>query len=349
MNKRTVRIVKVGKFNMGDGRVTLQSMLNRPASDIEGCVEQARALEAAGCDIIRAAVPRPEDAKLIAALKNAVSAPIVADIHFDYRAAIEAVAAGADKIRINPGNIGNESWVRAVISACRAKNVAIRVGVNGGSLEKEVLARHGAATAEALVESALRNAKILERGDFSDIVLSVKSSDVGKTIRAYRILAEETTYPLHIGVTEAGTEHAGAIKSAIGIGALLADGIGDTIRVSLTADPVREVEVGRDILAAFGLIERPQVISCPTCGRTKIDVVNLAKQIESAVSRLTKPIKIAVMGCAVNGPGEAKDADFGIAGGDGEGLLFMHGEIVKKVEESQLFTELMALINKEVL
>jgi (E)-4-hydroxy-3-methylbut-2-enyl-diphosphate synthase len=330
---------------MGDGKVTVQSMLNRPASDIDGSVEQARALEAAGCDIIRAAIPTPADAKLIAALKNAVSAPIVADIHFDYRAAIEAVAAGADKIRINPGNIGDESRVRAVVSACKAKNVAIRVGVNGGSLEKDLLARYGAATGDALAESAMRNARILERCDFDDIILSVKSSDVRTTIRAYRILARETSYPLHIGVTEAGTEHAGAIKSAAGIGALLADGIGDTIRVSLTADPVKEVRVGRDILAAFGLIERPQVISCPTCGRTKIDVEKLAAQVEDAVSRFTKPIKIAVMGCAVNGPGEAKDADFGITGGDGEGLLFMRGEIVKKVPEAQLFTELMNMIN----
>jgi (E)-4-hydroxy-3-methylbut-2-enyl-diphosphate synthase len=346
MNKRAVKIVKVGRFSMGDGNVTVQSMLNRPSSDIDACVEQARELEAAHCDIIRAAVPKPEDAKLIAALKSAVAAPIVADVHFDYRAAIEAVAAGADKIRINPGNIGDESRVKAVISACKAKNVPIRVGVNGGSLEKDLLARYGSATADALAESALRNAKILERFDFDDIVLSVKSSDVMTTILAYRILAEKTSYPLHIGVTEAGTEYTGAIRSAAGIGALLADGIGETVRVSLTANPLSEVKVGRDILAAFGLIKRPTVISCPTCGRTKIDVATLAAQVESAVSLYTKPIKIAVMGCAVNGPGEARDADFGIAGGDGEGLLFMKGKIAKKVEEAQLFTELMNMINR---
>ena len=321
-------------------------MLNVPSTDVEGSVRQAKALEAAGCELIRAAVPDQAAVRLIAALKEAVSVPIVADIHFDYRLALESAAAGVDKIRINPGNIGDDSRVKAVADACRTRGIPIRVGVNSGSVEKEILAKYGGPTPEALVESALYHASLLERFDFHDIVLSLKSSTVDSTIRAYELCAARCDYPLHFGVTEAGTARMGLIKSAIGIGSLLQRGIGDTIRVSLTADPVEEVRAGQDILRALGLRPGPQLVSCPTCGRTRIDLISIANEVERRLASCRKNIKVAVMGCVVNGPGEAREADVGIAGGKGEGLLFRKGQILRKVPEDRLVDELMLEIEK---
>ena len=321
-------------------------MLNVPSTDVEGSVRQAKALEAAGCELIRAAVPDQAAVRLIAALKEAVSVPIVADIHFDYRLALESAAAGVDKIRINPGNIGDDSRVKAVADACRTRGIPIRVGVNSGSVEKEILAKYGGPTPEALVESALYHASLLERFDFHDIVLSLKSSTVDSTIRAYELCAARCDYPLHLGVTEAGTARMGLIKSAIGIGSLLQRGIGDTIRVSLTAEPVEEVRAGQDILRALGLRPGPQLVSCPTCGRTRIDLISIANEVERRLASCRKNIKVAVMGCVVNGPGEAREADVGIAGGKGEGLLFRKGQILRKVPEDRLVDELMLEIEK---
>lgn len=341
-----MKTVKVGELTLGDGKIYIQSMLNVPADDIDGSVRQAEALEKAGCEIIRAAVPDLKNVPLISALKNAVSVPIVADIHFDYKIALACVEAGVDKIRINPGNIGGAEKVRAVADACSRHGVPIRIGVNSGSLEKELLEKYGSPTPEALVESALGHVKLLNDCDFDDIVISIKSSDVKRTIAAYRLLSERTEYPLHLGVTEAGTERMGLIKSAVGIGSLLCDGIGDTIRVSLTADPVSEVYAARDILKACGLGGGVQIVSCPTCGRTKIDLIGLANRVEERLKNVDKPIKVAVMGCAVNGPGEAREADIGIAGGNGEGLIFKKGKILRKVPEDMLLGELMKEIEK---
>lgn len=336
----SVKTVRVGSLELGKGKIYIQSMLSVPAENIADSVKQAKELEAAGCEIIRAAVPTVKDAALIAALKNAVSCPIVADIHFDYKIALECVAAGVDKIRVNPGNIGSADKVRAVADACRAKKIPIRIGVNSGSLEKELLKKYGSPTPEALTESALNHVKLLNECDFDDIVISIKSSDVKTTIAAYRLLAQRTDYPLHLGVTEAGTERMGIIKSAVGIGSLLCDGIGDTIRVSLTADPVREVYAAKDILRACGIGGGAELVSCPTCGRTQIDLISLAGRVEKLLETVDKPIKVAVMGCAVNGPGEAREADIGIAGGKGEGLIFKKGEILRKVSEEKLLEEL---------
>ena len=341
------RQIHAGAVAIGGGApVTVQSMLNVPSTDVEGSVRQAKALEAAGCELIRAAVPDQAAVRLIAALKEAVSVPIVADIHFDYRLALESAAAGVDKIRINPGNIGDDSRVKAVADACRTRGIPIRVGVNSGSVEKELLAKYGGPTPEALVESALYHASLLERFDFHDIVLSLKSSTVDSTIRAYELCAARCDYPLHLGVTEAGTARMGLIKSAIGIGSLLQRGIGDTIRVSLTADPVEEVRAGQDILRALGLRPGPQLVSCPTCGRTRIDLISIANEVERRLASCRKNIKVAVMGCVVNGPGEAREADVGIAGGKGEGLLFRKGQILRKVPEDRLVDELMLEIEK---
>ena len=341
------RQIHAGAVAIGGGApVTVQSMLNVPSTDVEGSVRQAKALEAAGCELIRAAVPDQAAVRLIAALKEAVSVPIVADIHFDYRLALESAAAGVDKIRINPGNIGDDSRVKAVADACRTRGIPIRVGVNSGSVEKEILAKYGGPTPEALVESALYHASLLERFDFHDIVLSLKSSTVDSTIRAYELCAARCDYPLHLGVTEAGTARMGLIKSAIGIGSLLQRGIGDTIRVSLTADPVEEVRAGQDILRALGLRPGPQLVSCPTCGRTRIDLIPIANEVERRLASCRKTIKVAVMGCVVNGPGEAREADVGIAGGKGEGLLFRKGQILRKVPEDRLVDELMLEIEK---
>ncbi len=345
---KKTRTVFAGNLPIGGGsKISVQSMLNIPSTDVAGSVRQAVALEKAGCDIIRAAIPNMEAVKLIPAIKSAVQIPLVADIHFDYRLALESVAAGIDKIRINPGNIGSDDRVKAVADACRAKNIPIRIGVNSGSLEKEILTKYGSPTPEALVESALYHASLLEKFDFNDIVLSIKSSNVDTMIRAYELAAERCDYPLHLGVTESGTERMGIIKSAIGIGSLLQRGIGDTIRVSLTADPVKEVAAGFDILKALGLnSEGVQFISCPTCGRTRIDLIGIANEVEKRLSGCKKNIKVAVMGCAVNGPGEAREADIGIAGGDGVGLVFKNGEIIRKVPENKLIETLMEEIDK---
>lgn len=316
-------------------------MLNIPASDIDGNVRQAMELERAGCEILRVSIPDRQAVSLIPAIKKAIGIPLVADIHFDYRLALESAAAGIDKIRINPGNIGGSDHVRAVAQACRERGIPIRIGVNSGSVEKEILAKYGAPTPDALVESALYHASLLERFDFTDIVLSIKSSDVDTMIRAYELCAEKCRYPLHLGVTEAGTERMGLVKSSIGIGSLLQRGIGDTIRVSLTANPVKEIAAGMDILKALNLRQEGiQFVSCPTCGRTKIDLIAIADEVERRLAHCKKPIKVAVMGCVVNGPGEAREADIGIAGGDGVGLLFKKGEIVRKVPEDKLVDEL---------
>lgn len=333
--------VKVGNITLGDGNIYIQSMLNIPASDIENSVKQAVELEKAGCQIIRAAIPTLEDVKLIPALKEKLSIPVVADIHFDYRIALEAAAAGVDKIRINPGNIGSSDRVKVVADACRQREIPIRIGVNSGSLEKNILAKYGRPVPMAFVESALESVKILNRYDFDDIVISIKSSDVKTTIEAYRLLAERCDYPLHLGVTETGTARMGIIKSAIGIGSLLCDGIGDTIRVSLTAPPVEEIKAAKDILRAVGIGGGVNIVACPTCGRTQIDLISLANRVEEAVAGIEKNITVAVMGCVVNGPGEAREADIGIAGGKGEALIFRKGEVIKKVPEDKILDELL--------
>ena len=340
--------VYVGNVKIGGGSpVSIQSMLSTPSYDIEASVNQALALEEAGCEIIRAAIPDMDAVKLIPALKNAVKVPIVADIHFDYKLALESVAAGVDKIRINPGNIGDDARVKAVADACKQKNIPIRIGVNSGSVEKEILAKYGAPTAEALVESALYHASLLEKFDFNDIVLSMKSSTVPTMYEAYTLAAEKCQYPLHVGVTEAGTERSGVISSAAGIGGLLLRGIGDTIRVSLTDDPTKEVRAAKDILKAVGLRnDGVKIVSCPTCGRTRINLIELAKKAEELLMFQNKDITVAIMGCVVNGPGEAREADIGIAGGDGCGIIFKKGEILRKVPESALLDELMKEIEK---
>ena len=345
--KRESLRVMVGNVPMGNGApVTVQSMLSVPSTDLLGSVKQAVALEEAGCEIIRAAIPDMAAIDLIPAIKAQVTVPLVADIHFDYKLALEAVAAGVDKIRINPGNIGDDSRVKAVADACRKRKIPIRVGVNSGSVEKHILAKYGAPTPEALVDSAMYHVSLLEKFDFRDIVISLKASSVDSMIRAYELIAERCKYPLHLGVTEAGTARMGLIKSAVGIGSLLQRGIGDTIRVSLTADPVEEVKAGKDILRALELRGGVKLVSCPTCGRTRIDLISLANRVEKALADCKKDITVAVMGCAVNGPGEAREADLGVAGGRGEGLLFRKGEILKKVPEDQLLQELLAEVDK---
>ena len=340
--------IKLGNTFLGGGEpVLVQSMLNIPASDIEGSVKQAVELEKAGCQVIRFAIPDNEALALVEPIKNAVSVPLVADIHFDYKLALGAAERGIDKIRINPGNIGAEDRVKAVADICNQKQIPIRIGVNSGSLEKEILAKYGSPTPEAMVESAMYHASLLEKFDFEDIVISIKSSNVNTMIKAYELAHERCDYPLHLGVTEAGTERMGIIKSAVGIGSLLTHGIGDTIRVSLTDNPVKEVYAAFDILKAIGLKnDTPYLISCPTCGRTKIDLVGLANRVEERLRDVKKPIKVAVMGCIVNGPGEAREADIGIAGGDGCGLIFKKGEILRKVDEDKLLDELMKEIDK---
>lgn len=343
---RNVKPVSVGSCTLDGKHIYIQSMLNTRSDDIAGSVAQAVALEQAGCEIVRAAIPDKSAIALIPAIKEKISIPLVADIHFDYRLALEAAAAGIDKIRINPGNIGSMERVRAVVKACQARKIPIRIGVNSGSLEKEILAKYGAPTAEALVESAMGHVRMLEACDFDDIVISMKSSDVNTMIEAYRLCAQQCHYPLHLGVTEAGTERMGLIKSAIGIGTLLHDGIGETIRVSLTEDPVREIKAAQDILKCIGKRGGPQIVSCPTCGRTRIDLVKTAKEVEAALEHVKKDIKVAVMGCVVNGPGEAREADIGIAGGDGCAVLFRKGTVLRKVAEEEIVPELLAEIEK---
>ena len=348
MERRKSRKIKLGNTSLGgDSPVLVQSMLNVPSTNIDGSVAQAKALAAAGCQVIRFAIPDEAALDLIEPIKNAVDVPLVADIHFNYRLALGAAQRGIDKIRITPGTIGSDDRVKAVADICREKQIPIRIGVNSGSLEKHILAKYGAPTPEAMVESAMYHAALLEKFDFNDIVISIKSSNVPTMIAAYEMAAQRCDYPLHLGVTEAGTERMGIIKSAAGIGSLLCHGIGDTIRVSLTDDPVKEVFAAMDILKAIGLKnDSPYLIACPTCGRTRIDLVGLAKQVEEKLRDVHKPIKVAVMGCVVNGPGEAREADIGIAGGDGEGLLFKKGQILRKVPEDQLLTELMKEIDK---
>jgi len=343
---RNVKAVKVGDCTLDGKHIYIQSMLNVRSDDIEGNVKQAVELEKAGCEIIRTAIPDKNAIKLIPAIKQAVKIPLVADIHFDYRLAIESAEAGVDKIRINPGNIGSMDRVKAVADICRSKNIPIRIGVNSGSLEKEILAKYGSPTPEALVESAMGHAGLLERFDFDNIVLSIKSSDVGRMIASYRLASEKCSYPLHLGVTEAGTERMGLIKSAIGIGSLLCDGIGETIRVSLTDDPVKEIESAKDILKCIGKRKGVKIVACPTCGRTRIDLIGTAKKIEDALKNSEKDITVAVMGCIVNGPGEAKEADVGIAGGDGCAVIFRKDGSQRKIKEEDIVSELLAEVDK---
>lgn len=341
---RKVKPVKLKELTFDGKKIYVQSMLNVPSYDIEGSVCQAIRLEEAGCDIIRAAIPDEKALDLIPAIKKEISVPLVADIHFDYRLALKSAELGIDKIRINPGNIGGQDRVKAVAEICRQKKIPIRIGVNSGSLERDILAKYGSPTAEALVESALGHAALLEQCDFDDIVISIKSSDVKTMIEAYRLLAQKCEYPLHLGVTEAGTARMGLIKSAVGIGSLLCDGIGETIRVSLTADPVEEVYAAKDILKAIGKGSGVKLVSCPTCGRTRIDLISLAQKVEAAIKDLDKDITVAVMGCVVNGPGEAREADIGIAGGDGCAVLFKKGEVIRKIPEDKILEELIAEI-----
>ncbi|SMC37089.1 4-hydroxy-3-methylbut-2-en-1-yl diphosphate synthase [Papillibacter cinnamivorans DSM 12816] len=343
----TKRII-VGGVPIGGGApVSIQSMTNTRTSDVSATVEQIRRLAAAGCHIVRLAVPDAASAEVIGEIKRQVSVPLVADIHFDYRLALMAAERGIDKIRINPGNIGGEDRVRQVAEACKSRGIPIRIGINGGSLEKSLLTKYGGLTAEAMVESAMGHIGLLNRYGFDDICVSLKASSVPLTVEACRLMAEKTDYPLHLGVTEAGTEYMGTVKSAVGIGSLLLLGIGDTIRVSLTADPVREVYAARAILKAAGrLREGAEIISCPTCGRTRIDLIGLAGEVERRLADYKGNITVAVMGCAVNGPGEASAADVGIAGGDGVGLIFRRGEILRKVPQDRLVDELMLEIRK---
>lgn len=341
--------IKVGNVLIGGGApIVIQSMTNTYTRDVVATLKQINELYDAGCQIARCAVPDMTAAHALGEICEKSPIPVVADIHFDYRLALESIAAGVQKVRINPGNIGSDDRVKAVVDAARAKNIPIRIGVNSGSVEKEILAKYGSPTPEALVESALYHASLLEKFDFTDICLSMKSSSVPYTMKAYQLASEKTDYPLHLGVTEAGTEYMGTIKSAAGIGGLLALGIGDTIRVSLTDDPVKEIYAAKAILKAVGLNEDGvQVVSCPTCGRTRIDLIEIAKEVEQKVAGIKgKKIKVAVMGCAVNGPGEAREADLGIAGGDGVGLIFKKGEVIKKVPQAELVNALMDEINK---
>ncbi len=343
MERRKCKTVFVGNVPMGgNSPISVQSMGNIPSTDIAGTVNQAQALQAAGCDILRIAIPDMTAVSLVDAVKKAVDMPLVADIHFDYKLALECAAAGVDKIRINPGNIGSPERVREVAKVCRERRIPIRIGVNSGSLERDILAKYGHPCAEAMRDSALYHASLLEQADFDDIVLSIKSSHVDTMIKAYELTAEACEYPLHLGVTEAGTERMGLIKSAVGIGSLLLRGIGDTIRVSLTADPVKEVEAGRDILKALGLAQNePTIISCPTCGRTRVNLLEIAAKVEENLRSIHKPITVAVMGCVVNGPGEAREADVGLAGGDGKVAIFKKGQVIRTVLEQDAVKELL--------
>ena len=343
MNRKTTRKITVGNVPMGgDAPVVIQSMTNTDTRDVESTLNQIRTLYNAGCEIIRCAVPDMAAAEAIKEIVKQSPIPVVADIHFDYKLALKCVENGISALRINPGNIGSEDRVKKVVEAAKEKNIPIRIGVNSGSLEKEILETYGKPTPEALVESALKHVKILEKLDFYDIVISIKSSNVPMMIEAYRLMSSKCDYPLHLGVTESGTTFKGTIKSSIGIGTLLAEGIGDTIRVSLTSDPVDEIKVAKEILKALGLKKGGlEFISCPTCGRTEIDLIGIAKEVESRLDKINKDIKVAVMGCIVNGPGEAREADIGIAGGKGKGIIFRKGEIIKTCKEEELVEELM--------
>ena len=348
MYRKTTKQIKVGNMYVGgDSKISVQSMTNTDTKDVDATVSQILELEKAGCDIIRCAVPNIESAEALKNIKKQIHIPLVADIHFDYKLALKSIENGVDALRINPGNIGNIDKIKMVVEAAKNKNIPIRIGVNSGSLEKEILEKHTRVCPEALVESALKHVRILEGLNFYDICISIKSSDVMQTIESYRLISEKVNYPLHLGVTEAGTLWSGTIKSSVGIGTLLAEGIGDTIRVSLTGDVLDEVKVGREILKSLGCIEEGvKIVSCPTCGRTQINLIKIAQEVERRLAKCEKNIKVAVMGCAVNGPGEAREADIGIAGGKGEGLIFKKGKIIKKVKEEDIVEELMEEIEK---
>ncbi|MCQ2537874.1 MAG: flavodoxin-dependent (E)-4-hydroxy-3-methylbut-2-enyl-diphosphate synthase [Lachnospiraceae bacterium] len=340
--------VKIGNVKIGGGNsIAIQSMTNTKTEDVKATVNQILKLEKAGCEIIRSAVPTQEAAKALGEIKKQIHIPIVADIHFDYRLAIAAIENGADKIRINPGNIGSLERVKAVVNCARERNIPIRVGVNSGSLEKELVKKYAGVTAEALVESALKQVSVIEDLGYDNLVISIKSSNVQMCVKAHELIADKTNHPLHVGITEAGTLRSGLIKSSIGLTQILSQGIGDTIRVSLTADPVEEVYAAKDILRALGLKKGGiEVVSCPTCGRTSIDLIGLAEKVNEAVRDYPLDIKVAVMGCAVNGPGEAREADIGIAGGNGEGIIIKHGEIIRKCKEEELLPELLKELNE---
>lgn len=348
ISRRKTRKIRVGDLYIGgDAPLTVQSMTNTDTRDAAATAAQIKKLEDAGCDIIRVAVPDNEAAQALKEIKKAIKIPLVADIHFDYRLALASMENGADKIRLNPGNIGGSDRVKKVVDMAKSRSIPIRIGVNSGSLEKHILEKYGGVTAEGMVESALGHARILEDCGYGEIAISLKSSSVLMTIDAYRLMSQKTDYPLHIGVTEAGTLFAGTVKSAAGLGCLLAEGIGDTLRVSLTGDPAEEVRVGIELLKALGIRKSGvEFVSCPTCGRTRIDLIKVANEVEQKLSKCDKHIRVAVMGCAVNGPGEAREADIGIAGGDGVALLFKKGEIVRKIPQDRIVEELLAEIEK---
>lgn len=340
--RRSSKTINIGKIKIGGNNpIAVQSMVNVPSYDVEKSILQAMELKKAGCEILRIAIPNMEAVKLIEKIKSSIDIPLVADIHFNYKLALEAISAGVDKIRINPGNIGDENKIKEIANACSLNKIPIRVGVNSGSIEKHILEKHGAPSAEAMAESALYNVFLLEKYNFNDIIISIKASDIYRTVEANRIVASRCDYPLHLGVTESGTEKSGIIKSSIGIGSLLLDGIGDTIRVSLTASPVKEIEAGFEILKSLELRKSGiRFTSCPTCGRTRINLIKIAEEVENRLKDYPTDLKVAIMGCVVNGPGEAKDADIGITGADGMGIIFKKGEIIKKVPEENLVEEL---------
>ena len=346
--RKKTKQIRIGQVLVGgNAPVSIQSMTYTDTRDVKATIEQITRLTAAGCDIIRVAVPDMEAAQAIKAIKAGITIPLVADIHFDYRLALECMKNGVDKIRLNPGNIGGHDRVKAVADMAKERAIPIRIGVNSGSVEKSIVEKYGGVTPEGMVESALSHASLLEEENFSDIAISIKASSVSMTIAAYRLLSQRTNYPLHVGVTEAGTIKKGTIKSSVGIGCLLAEGIGDTIRVSLTGDPVEEIIVGREILKSLGMIKQGiEIVSCPTCGRTKIDLISIANQVEPVLEKIDKNIKVAIMGCAVNGPGEAKDADIGIAGGMNEALLFKKGTIIRKIPQDRIVEELIKEISE---
>ena len=340
--RKKTRVVTCGNVKIGgDNPISVQSMANTDTRDAKATIAQIKRLEEAGCELVRVAVPDMEAAEKIAEIKAGINIPLIADIHFDYRLALKAIEQGIDGVRINPGNIGDKERVREVVEACKANNIGIRIGVNGGSLEKNLLEKYGEPCAEAMVESAMGHIKILEDLDFHDIVISLKNSDIFRTVEAYELMSEKVNYPLHIGITESGSIKRGTIKSSIGVGSLLMKGIGDTMRISLTGDPVEEVKVGKDILRSLGLLnDKIKIISCPTCGRTQINLIDMVNEAEERIGNLDKDITVAIMGCVVNGPGEAREADIGIAGGKGEGLLFKKGEIIRKIPAENLIDEL---------
>ncbi|MGO5073095.1 flavodoxin-dependent (E)-4-hydroxy-3-methylbut-2-enyl-diphosphate synthase [Clostridium sporogenes] len=348
MMRKLTRKVKVGSIYVGgDSPISIQSMTNTDTRNTKSTLNQIKQLEEIGCDIIRCAVPDIEASEALKIITKESKIPVVADIHFDYKLALESIKNGVDSLRINPGNIGSMERVKMVAEAAKEKSIPIRIGVNSGSLKKDILDKYGRLCSEALVESALQHVNILEKCNFNDIVISIKSSNVMQMIESYRLISEKVNYPLHLGVTEAGTTFRGTIKSSVGIGTLLAEGIGDTIRVSITGDPLEEIKIGKEILRSLGYVnEGIEFVSCPTCGRTNIDLISIAEEVEKRLSNCNKNIKVAVMGCVVNGPGEAREADIGIAGGKGEGLIFKKGEVIKKVKEENIIDELIKEIEK---